>query len=214
MNAVLVLVAGIALAACAWSWSMRSLDGAARMAIVAVLGVTAAAFNVVVPVWSIEATTTVVLCTALVLGVRTGIAVGLVAMVASSVTGGIGVWTLWQSVAVVVVACMGAALARTASHADWFRQPRLGLLAISAAVAAIAWDVVTTGGFVLTLAPAGTSLGSALLLGLSFTIVHACFCAALTAVGGPPLIHALARARPRLEGGTVVPGRSHQSPVA
>lgn len=210
MTALWTLLAGLVLAAGAWRWSTRSVDGSARIAIVAVLGVTAAAFNLVVPVPSIEATTTIVLCATVALGMRTGIATGLVAVVASSVTGGVGVWTIWQVVAVAAVATIGALLGRAAGpDADWFSPRRAALLAIAAMAATVAWDVVTTAGSVASFAiqtelTPMQQVASALLLGAMFTVTHVVFTTAFTVVGGPPLLHALARARPRLAGGTVL----------
>jgi hypothetical protein len=205
VSALLVLVAGIVLAVSGWRWSARSVDGSARVAIIAVLGVTAASFNVIVPVPSIEATTTVVLCAALALGARSGAAVGLVAIVASSVTGGIGIWTIWQVVAVLALALLGSSLAMTGRDADWFAPRRLMLLAGIAFLAAVVWDVVTTAGSMASIAPSGQGLVATLLLGAAFTITHAVFSAIFTVAGGPPLLHALSRARHRLDGGSVIP---------
>lgn len=218
MTAVWTLLSGIALATIAWRWSIRGVGGASRIALVAVLGATAAAFNVVVPIPSIEATTTVVLCTAIVLGVRMGAAVGLVAVVGSSLAGGVGAWTAWQVVAVTVVAAVGALAGRAvaARDVDWFTPaPRIAL-AIAAAVATLAWDVVVTAGGVASYAtqPGLTPLEqvvSALLLGAAFTLVHVVFSTAFTVVGGPSLLHALERSRPRLDGGTITP--AHRGPV-
>ena len=203
MSALLVLIAGIVLAVAGWMWSARSVDGSARIAIIAVLGVTAASFNVIVPVPSIEATTTVVLCAALALGPRSGAAVGLVAIVASSVTGGIGVWTIWQVVAVLMLALLGGSLAMTGRDADWFSPRRLALLGALAFVAAVVWDVVTTAGSMASIAPTGQGLVATLLLGAAFTVTHAVFSTMFTIAGGPPLLHALGRARHRLDGGRV-----------
>lgn len=209
MNALLWLAAGFALALLAARWSSRSVEGSTRVAIVAVLGVTAATFNVVIPIPSIEATTTVVLCTALVLGARTGVAVGIVAIVASSVTGGIGAWTVWQVVAVALVAVIGAVVGRFHDDAaDWFTAGRVFVLGVCAALAALVWDVVTTVGGAASHAPApGLTLQqqvvAALLIGAAFTVTHVIFATLLTVVGGPPLLHSLARARPRLDGGRV-----------
>jgi hypothetical protein len=209
VNAVLTLAAGAMLATVAWWWSMRSVEGSARVAIVAVLGVTAAAFNVVVPIPSVEATTTIVLCTALMLGARTGTAAGLVAVVASSVTGGIGAWTIWQLAAVALVALVGSALARSAATTDWFGPVRMLLLASAGALAAAISDLVTTAGSISAYAPPGGGsithqVVGAMLVGAAFTLTHMVFSAVFTAVAGPSLLHALGRARPRLDGGTVV----------
>jgi hypothetical protein len=208
VSAVLVLVAGLLLAVAGWAWSTRSIDGSTRVAIVAVLGVTAASFNVIVPVPSIEATTTVVLCAALALGARTGAAAGLVAVVASSVAGGVGVWTVWQVVAVVAVALVAGVAGTLGRRADWFAPHGLALLAACSVIATLAWDVIVTTGGVLSFAPAPGNtvveqLGAALLLGATFTATHVVFTTAFTCVGGPPLLHALGRARHRLDGGTV-----------
>ena len=208
MSAVWTLLAGFALAAAAWAWASRSIDGSARVAIVAVLGVTAAAFNIVVPIPSIEATTTVVVCTSIALGARTGIAAGLVAIIASSVTGGIGVWTVWMVVAVAVVACLGAIASRLAGRVDWFTRRGALVLALTSVLATLAWDIVTTAGSAASYAtqPGLTPMQqvvSALLLGAMFTVTHVAFTTAFTLVGGPPLLHALDRARPRLAGGVI-----------
>jgi energy-coupling factor transport system substrate-specific component len=215
MIALLTLLSGLLLAVGAWRWSASGIDGASRVALVAVLGVMAAAFNLVVPVPSVEATTTVVLCTALMLGARTGAAAGLVAVVGSSIAGGVGAWTLWQVVAVALVALVGAAVGRVAGRdRDWFTSARRTILGIAAAVSTLTWDVVTTAGGAASYAtqPGLTPLEqvmSALLLGLAFTLVHVVFTTAFTVVGGPPLLHALERARPRLGGGEIVPS-GHQ----
>ncbi len=209
MIALWTLLAGLVLAGTAWHWSTRSIDGSARVAIVAVLGATAAAFNIVVPIPSIEATTTIVLCATIALGARTGIAAGLVAVVASSVTGGVGVWTIWQVVAVAVAGVVGAITARIAGRdLDWFSRRGSIVLACAAVVATVAWDVVTTAGSAASYATqAGLTpvqqVVSALLIGAMFTVTHVVFTTAFTIVGGPPLLHALGRARPRLAGGTV-----------
>ena len=209
MSAVLVLLAGLALALAGWAWSTRSIDGSTRVAIVAVLGVTAASFNIIVPVPSIEATTTVVLCAALALGARTGAAVGLVAVVASSVAGGIGAWTIWQVVGVFVIALVGAVLARVATRIDWFSPRGAVLLAVGSAISTVTWDLVVTAGGIATYAPAPGAtvveqVASAMLIGAAFTATHVVFTTAFTIVGGPPLLHALGRASHRLDGGTVV----------
>ena len=209
MTAIWTLLAGFALAGAAWQWSTRSIDGSARVAIVAVLGVTAAAFNIVVPIPSVEATTTIVLCASISLGARTGIAAGLVAIVASSVTGGVGVWTIWQVVAVAVVGIVGVVAGRIAGRdADWFTRRAAIVLVIASVVATIAWDVVTTAGSAASYATqAGLTpmqqVVSALLIGVMFTVTHVLFTTAFTVIGGPPLLHALGRARPRLAGGVV-----------
>jgi uncharacterized membrane protein len=197
VSAVLVLIAGALLAVAGW-----------RVAIVAVLGVTAASFNVIVPIPSVEATTTVVLCAAIALGARTGAAAGLVAVVASSVAGGVGIWTMWQVVAVLAVALIAGAVGIAGRRVDWFSPRGVALLAAGAFVATLAWDVIVTTGGVLSFAPApgatvADQLAAALLLGATFTATHVVFTAAFTCIGGPPLLHALVRARHRLDGGTV-----------
>ena len=209
MTALITLLAGCVLAALAWHWAHRSIDGAARVALVTVLGVTAAAFNIVVPIPSVEATTTVVLCAAIALGARTGIATGLVAVIASSVAGGVGVWTIWQVVAVAAVACIGAVASRgVPANVDWFEARHAIRLGAVAAVATVTWDVVTTAGGAASYATqAGLTpleqVVSALLVGAMFTLVHVVFTTLFTVFGGPPLLFALGRARPRLDGGTV-----------
>lgn len=208
MTALLTIVAGLCVAGVAWRWSVSSIDGASRVALVVVLAMTAATFNVVVPIYSVEATTSIVLCAAIALGARTGIATGIVAVVASSVTGGIGVWTIWMSVAVVAVAVVGALVGATSRSRDWFAPGAMLRLAVAAAAATIAWDVITTVGGLASYAPPGLtfaqSLMAAMLTGAMFTVTHVVWVVWLTALGGPPLLHALQRARPRLDGGLVI----------
>ncbi len=222
MTALLTLLAGLLLAAAGWRIGASALERAGQVALVAVLGVTAATFNVIVPIPSIEATTTVVLCTAAVLGVRMGIGVGLVAVVASSVAGGIGSWTIWQVVAVTLVAVIGAALLHRRGDVDWYSRPSRTSIALAAVVATLCWDVVVTAGSAGSYATqAGLSWSeqvvSALLVGVAFTLVHVAFTTLFTLEGGPPLLHALQRARPRLAGGVVTDApaagaRSRSSP--
>jgi uncharacterized membrane protein len=212
VTALWTLLAGLALAAGAWHWSTRSIDGSSRVAIVAVLGVTAAAFNIVVPIPSIEATTTIVICASIALGARTGIAAGLVAIVASSVTGGVGVWTVWMVVAATVIGIFAAFAGRIAGRrTDWFSRRGTVTLAVTSVVATFAWDVVTTAGSAASYAPQPgltpmQQVVSALLIGAMFTLTHVAFTTAFTVIGGPPLLHALGRARPRLAGGVVTAG--------
>jgi hypothetical protein len=206
MTAVWTLLAGLLLAVGAWSWAARDIGGATRVALVAVLGATAAAFNVVVPVPSIEATTTVVLCVAAVLGARSGIAVGIVAVLGSSITGGVGAWTLWQVVAASVVAAIGVCIGSRDLGFDWYVGAARIRLAVGAVLATVAWDVIVTVGGAASYAtqPGLTraeQVVAALLLGLMFTVVHVVFTTAFTVLGGPPLLHALQRASPRLDGG-------------
>jgi hypothetical protein len=171
-------------------------------ALVVVLAASAAAFNVIVPVPSIDATITVVLCAALVLGLASAASVGVVAVVASSVTGGIGVWTVWQCVAVLMVAALGASmrrlvLQRSEEGGVQVRSAALGLLTVASV---LLYDVVVTVPTALTIAPAGSFAGNlvgALLLGVAFTLTHTAWVTLLTVSGGPALIAALARARDR-----------------
>ncbi|MCW2928027.1 MAG: hypothetical protein JWM86_1995, partial [Thermoleophilia bacterium] len=151
---------------------------------------------------------TIVLCTTNALGARTGVATGIVAIVASSVTGGVGVWTIWMSVAVLAIAAIGAVVGRTSRTDDWFSRAAVIRLGIAALLATIAWDLITTiGGLASYAAPGLTfaqALLAAMLTGIMFTFTHVVWVIALTTVGGPPLLHALARARPRLDGGLIV----------
>jgi hypothetical protein len=208
MIALFTVAAGLVVALICWHWSLRSLDGATRMALVVSLGVAASAFNIVVPIANVEATTTVVLCTALVLGAPTGAAVGLVAVIGTSITGGVGSWTTWQVVGMAVVALLGDLLGRVSHRRTaWFGARSLQLFLL-AALATCAYDVLVTVPTVFLLAPmrsgpATERIASALLLGLPFTLVHVVFVAAFTALAGPSLTFTLGRARLRL-GGAVV----------
>lgn len=212
MTALLTLAAGAALALACWWWAVRRLDGSSRMAIVVALGVAASAFNIVVPIPNVEATTTMVLCTALLLGAPSGAAVGLVAVIATSVTGGVGMWSVWQIVGMAVVALAGGLLGYVAGHrADWFDLRSGLLLQGAAAIATCCYDVIVTVPTVLILSPmppSGTTAATtpleqaiaALLLGVPFTLVHVVFVMAFTAIAGPPLLFTLGRARLRLVG--------------
>ena len=72
MTALITLLAGLALMLACSMWATRSDDAATRVTLIVMLGISATAFNVVVPIPNIEATTTAVLCAGLVLGARTG----------------------------------------------------------------------------------------------------------------------------------------------
>lgn len=204
MTALLTLAAGVLVAIACWHWSMRSLDGATRMALVVSLGVAATVFNVVVPIANVEATTTVVLCASLVLGAPTGAAVGLVAVIGTSITGGVGMWTTWQVVGMAAVAVLGDLLGRVSRRrTDWFGTRSASLVGV-AIVATGTYDVLVTVPTVFLLAPIGPGSAteraiSALLLGVPFTIMHVVFVAAFTALAGPSLLFTLGRARLRLD---------------
>lgn len=204
MTAALALIGGMVLAVGVWLAAARSAADATRMSLVAVLGVSAAAFNVIVPIASVEATTTTVLCTAAALGARTGLGVGAVAVLGSSIAGGLGPWTPWQLVGVAAVAAVGAATGAAARRAagPGGSDARLALAA-AAAVATLAYDVVVTVPTLLVLAPgegpvAGQA-GAALLVGAPFTLVHVLATTAMTWAAAPALLHCLARARLRFD---------------
>lgn len=211
MTAVYAILAGCLLAAVGWWWSNRGIDGANRVALVALLGVLATTYNVVVPIANVEATTTMVICAALVLGARTGAAVGIVAVIGTSSTSAFGTWTLWQVVGTCVMAVVAAAAAHVFVRVrvvDWTTTSGRVLLGALVAVATLAYDVVVTVPTVFAVGAVGTDTGlermaSALLLGVSFTLVHVVATTALSVMVGPSLLQALERARLRLAGGVV-----------
>lgn len=197
MTGVLVLLVGLVAAVAVTRWAVASAGDASGASVVAVLGSTAAAFNIVVPVASIEATTTIVVCSALALGARTACAVAIVAVMGSSMAGGFGAWTLWQIVASVLVAILAANVPVAAPVS----RTVLGLVAV---VATVLYDVIVTAGGLASYVPVtgGTfanQLTAALLIGALFTVVHAVFTSIFTIAVGPSLLHALGRARRRLQ---------------
>jgi len=207
MTALLTIACGVVLALVLVGWSMRDVDSSTRVALAAVLGVAATAFNIVVPIPSVEMTTTTVLCVAVALGMRMGIATGLVAVIGSSVAGGVGAWTVWQIVGMAVIASAGAAVgtALRAARGDIRRDGviDIAMLGCVTALVTLGYDVVVTVPSALMLAPVSGSTPAhqawtMLLLGAPYTAVHVVACVLLTITCGPPLLFTLSRARVRL----------------
>lgn len=201
------LLAGVVLAVAAWAWAMRAATDGGRVAVAVVLAALATAYNVVVPVPNVEATTTVVVCTVVVLGLRTGCLVGMLAVLGTGVTGGLGPWTAWQVVGTCVVALCAAA-AGPLARAHPGGAGRL-VLASCVACATIAYDVVVTVPSTLALGGSADAVRASLLLGLPYSFVHVLATTALTWALAPSLIAALDRARLRLGAGdpSLVPAR-------
>jgi energy-coupling factor transport system substrate-specific component len=202
MSGIAVVLGGLLALVLASSWALRGLDSANRVAVVVLLSAFATAFNLVVPMPNVEATTTVVVCTALTLGLRPAIAVGILAVLGTSITGGLGLWTGWQVLGMSLVASLAATFGPAARDVvAGAGRVRLGCLV---ALATVAYELVVTMPTV-QLAGAGRSAGGFLegmvalvLLGLPFTIVHVIATVALTLVAGPALVAALERSRNRL----------------
>jgi energy-coupling factor transport system substrate-specific component len=203
MTTLAVLLAGLAVLAAAWIWSVRAADAVVGVTVSALLATLATVFNVVVPVADVEATTTVVVCVSLVLGVRMSVLVAVLAVIGTGAAAGLGTWTGWQVAGFVLVAT-GARLARPAL--DLVRDPATQAWAIAAlaGVLTLMYDTVTT---VATVQLTGTqvaggfwsSAGSLLLLGVPFTATHVVGNVVIARLLAPPLVLALERARVRID---------------
>lgn len=202
MTLLILIIGAIAGAAVVWWWSLRSMHGANELAVAVVLATCAAAFNLVVPIPNVEATTMMVVCSSLVLGVRVASIVGALAVLATGITGGLGYWTAWQVLGYAVVAVLSVVLLFA-----WNRRHDVSTLhpLVLAGVTVIvtgAYDIIVTVPGVQIALTSGASFSSAmqgaLLIGAPFTLVHIGATTAMTAVAGPPLIRALTRARRRL----------------
>lgn len=198
MTGLVVIVAGLALAGTAWRWAIRGVEGPERLSVAVVLGLMATAFNIVVPVPNIEATTLVVVCLAVALGPSAAVVAAIVAVLGTGMTGGVGVWTAWQVVGYVTIALVASALVRARVNLDgrW-------MIVATVMVGTIVYDVMltVTGVWTLGLAdPEGgaASVLDALLLGAPFTLTHVAGNALIAVLGAPALVHALSRARQRM----------------
>lgn len=203
MTGVVVVLGGLGLLLVVWAWSGRALDSANHVAVVVVLGTFAAAFNLVVPVPNVEATTTLVVCTAAVLGMRAAVAVGLVAVLGTGITGGLGIWTGWQVVGMSVVAAGGSLLPRGAVSALSSGRRRWWL-ASWAGVLTIVYELVVTlptanlVGVTQSVGGFDDRVLGLFLLGLPFTAIHCATNVMFVSLTGPSLIAALRRASMRL----------------
>lgn len=178
------------------------MHGANELAVAVVLATCAAAFNLVVPIPNVEATTMMVVCASLVLGIRVASIVGALAVLATGITGGLGYWTAWQVLGYAVVAVVSVVLVL-----GWSRRHNvatihpLALAGVTMIVTTIYDVIVTVPGVQIALtsgASFSSALQGALLIGAPFTLVHVAATSVMTAVAGPPLIRALTRARRRL----------------
>lgn len=210
MTSTALLLAGLVGAVFVLRWSNTGVGSSSRLSIAAVLGIAAAVFNVIVPVPSIEVTTTLVVCCSIALGWRMGVSVGAVAVLGASVAGGVGVWTLWQIIAVSFAAgiavCFGPLVRLRAPVSN----RRVALwLSMATMLSTVTWDLVVTVGSIVSIGTQegvvfGQQLGYALWLGGMFTLIHTVFSVGFSWIVGPGLVHTLQRARPRLDGGVVV----------
>jgi len=178
------------------------------------LGIGAAAFNLVVPVPNVEATTLVVVSLALRLGAAEAVLAGTIAVVGTGVAGGIGVWTAWQVVGFGIIALAVSAIT-TATTRGKARSPgpRRPFLLACVAGGTVFYDLLLTasGTWLLVDGAAwGSAVRAALLLGAPFTFTHLAANLALAWLAGASLGQALERARARA---ATVPGRGSASHV-
>lgn len=199
MSAMVVLMLGLVVLGLAWRVGLGAISSPVALAVVATLAMLGTVFNIVVPVANVEATTALVACTAIALRVRSAMLVGVLAVLGTGAVSGIGPWTGWQVAGFMLVAVGAAAASHVVRRAP--RAWRWPLLAASVGLLTVAFDVVVTvpSLALATGSASSTSLGGALLLGLPFTITHVVGNVVIFIVIGPSLLHALGRARSRME---------------
>lgn len=199
MIALAALAAGALVCVLAWTWAAAGLHTGTRVAVVVVLAAAAVAFNTLVPIPNVEATSTVVICVAATLGLRSALAVAVLAVVGSDVASGIGLWAVWQAIGFALLAAAAHLLARVVSlRADSF-DARLWFAAAAVPLTFVYDAVVTIASIVVTGAVAPGRYGYVLLAGLPFSTVHAAATAAMLLLAGPALLRALNRASLRLD---------------
>lgn len=196
MIAIVWLLAGAVVVAL-WRWASTS-AAHARMATVQVtLAMCAVAFNVVVPISNIEATTLVVVCAAVCLGLRSAVVVAIISVLGTDVVGGFGVWTVWQVIGFVLVAALARA-SRVLLRDGMREQATLALMLCVVGVGTLVYDLVVTIGTTAMLTPGADmsphGIGALVLLGLPFTVTHIIGNLVIFVVGAPPLMRALRRA--------------------
>jgi hypothetical protein len=202
MTPIALLLLGCSMAIAIWviGISARDRSAADRVCLAVVLGVLAAACNLIIPIPNVEVATTLVMVAAVTLGVRTSLLVGAIAVLGSSLSGGVGPWTAWQIVGFAAVAVVARAVLGDATRAR-----HVWALAATAVLATLVYDALVTGtSLQLTGAtagmPASEAFRTAMLLGLPFTLLHVMTNVVCAVAIGPPLIDGLARARGRMHG--------------
>lgn len=198
MIAVLILGVGVIVLLATWRFGLGAARSPVSVAVLATLATLGSVFNIVVPVSNVEATTTLVACVALVLGFRSGLLVGVLAVIGTGIASGFGVWTGWQVAGFAVVAA-GMVLVGSLSRAvpSAWRWPSLGA---AIALLTLAYDVVLSlpSAGMLPGAAGMASLPALLLLGAPFTLTHVVGNVIIFLAIGPSLVHALERARVRI----------------
>ncbi len=193
MTAGVLMAVGILLAVAGWVWAWSAVRDASLVAIIAVLAMAGGVGRVLLAgIPAVEPITAIVVITVATLGVRSGAAVGMLAVLVSNTALGHGPWTFWQVAGFALAALVAAALVGRSA-------PR-GRLAASAAAAALAYDLLLIASQPAALGIAELTLAdyrAYLLLGLPLTVVHMASVAAVTWWIAPTLGAALGRAERR-----------------
>lgn len=192
MSPTSVTLIGLLLAVAILVWAARSMNDSILLTVTVFLGVCASVWNVLVPLPNVEATSLVVICVAVSLGTRPAIMTGAVTTVLSSIAGGLGVWTSWQIVGVVVLAVVGGSIASRCAD-RWQVAVVCGLVAGVVDVLITIPTVATTMRVPVEIVP------GLLLAGIPYTLVHVVAVGAITYAIGPSLGSSLDRAARRVE---------------
>lgn len=175
-----------------WRWSVRGVDDAIRVAVIASLATVSTVINVIIPVPGIEVTSLVVVCCALRLDARLAMATGIMCTLAMGATAGLGPWTVWQ------VAGIGGMVLSTRLLCTMLRvrssdhRPVKLQAVVMVIMGALVYDIITTIGGVFSLT-GSTSLSGALLLGAPFAVVHLVAVGVIASLGASTLLSALDR---------------------
>ena len=179
-----------------WKWSIGGAGDARRAAVVASLATLASVFNLVVPLPSVEVTTLVVVCCAVMVDVRVAISVGVICTLAGGAFAGVGPWTVWQVLGLVLVAVL------VGSSSRWLRSLMLDetrvapTVSMVVVVSVMVYDVITTAGGLVSVT-GSTRFIDAMLLGVPFMVVHVVTSCVLAWIAAPSLVRALHRVRSR-----------------
>jgi energy-coupling factor transport system substrate-specific component len=197
MTLVVALASLCLISLIGWQSIARGAWTSNHLAVVAALAALASIGRVVLGgVPNVEPVTPIVVCVTIALGLRMGIAVGVLSVLCSNLVLGHGPWTLWQIVGYSAVAIVAHVVSR--------REPSTVELVSIAGLGAIVYELILTYASVTIFIQGGdaTYLRS-LVIGMPFIVVHVVAVSAMTAVIAQPVLQTLRRARRRLDASVI-----------
>lgn len=197
MNGSLIaVVVGFVLVAFVWFWTVHREARNHLLALSVVVAVFATVVDLVIPVPSVEVLSSLVVICACRIGVRAAATMALVGIIAAGIVGGLGVWTLWQCVALVAGMAVARAIYGLGSVA---RMPEGAALTVATAGCVVVADLVNTvSGLITAAVVSPESVPVVLLAGIPFTLVHIMASGITTAFIWQPVSTAFSRVAVRV----------------